>query len=207
MKRFLAFLIILPFLALPAAAATFEYDIEITSISGDGKAMNVGFFSTGSVGDAGTGRAVIDDSFPGDYPFTLEVSQFQAIFPGVATAGTFFVKNVVHDTVAGTLTVDGFLGGVTGPYALDLSAGMYQFVYTGTAGGPVINSNTGLNNFLAGATMAGWFEGTFFNPGEFTNGYHQRIDFQAVTNVVPLPAGAVLLLTALGMGAVTRRRG
>ena len=206
MTRFFALFLIIPLLALPAAAATFEYDIEITSITGDGEAEGIGFFSTGSVGDTGTGRAIIEDGFPLDYPTTLVISQFQASFFGIATAGTFGPKTVVHDTVAGTLTVSGFLGGVTGPYTDFLSAGAFEFVYTGVAGGPVISSNSGLNDFLADATMSGFFEGIFFVNGEFDNGFSQTISFGAVTSEVPLPAGALLLLTALGMGLWARRR-
>ena len=206
MKRLIALLLLLPLLALPAAAATFEYDIEITSITGDGEPENIGFFSTGSVGDTGTGRAIIEDGFPLDYPTTLEISQFQASFLGIASAGTFGPKTVVHDTVAGTLTVSGFLGGVTGPYSDFLSAGEFEFVYTGIAGGPVISSNSALNAFLADATMSGFFEGVFFVDGEFDIGFVQRISFDTVASEIPLPAGSILLLTALGIGTLARRR-
>ncbi len=206
MKFFHAIFVILPMLALPATAATFDYDIEITSITGDGEAESIGFFSTGSVGDAGTGSAIIEDGFPLDYPTTLDISQFQATFPGIATAGTFGPKLVVHDTTAGTLTVSGFLGGVTGPYSDFLSAGSFEFVFSGIAGGPVASSNADLNSFLADATMSGYFEGIFFVDGEFDNGFSQTISFASVTSDVPLPAGGVLLLTAIGFGWVARRR-
>ena len=206
MKRLIAHFLILPLLALPATAATFEYDIEITSITGDGELENIGFFSTGSVGDTGTGRAIIEDGFPLDYPTTLEISQFQATFPGIATAGTFGPKTVVHDTVAGTLTISGFLGGVTGPYVDFLSAGEFEFIYTGLAGGPIISSSAGLNAFLEDATMSGHFEGIFFVDGEFDIGYVQRIAFDTVASEIPLPAGGILLLTALGIGTILRRR-
>lgn len=185
-----------------ASAATFEYDIAITSISGNGQAENIGFFSTGSVGDTGTGSADISEDVPLDYAETLYRSLFGASFAGIATAGSQAGNSVTHDTVAGTITVDGFLGGVTGPYAEFLSAGTFEFVYTGVAGGPEISTTAGLESFLAGATMSGYFVGTFEANTEF---YTQRIDFGAVSKV-PLPAGGVLLLSAIGLMAAKRRK-
>ena len=209
MKRVFYFLILLPFLALPSYAALYEFDIEITSITGEGEGINLGFFSTGMPGDTGTGSANINDDIPGDYEFTTETSLFRAFFPGIATAGSQFANPVVHDPLAGTVTVNGGLGGVTGPYPEFLSAGQFEFVYAGIAGGPEISTNAGLNAFMANATMSGYFEGFFFLDGDFDfdDGFRQRIDFAAVPSEVPLPAGAALLLTALGMGALGRRKG
>ena len=212
MKRFFYFLILLPFLSLPAHAADFNFDIEITSITGDGEGINLGFFSTASVGDVGTGTAKINDDFPGDYGLTKDFSLFQAKFLGIASAGSQSGNPVVHDPLAGTVTVSGGLGGVTGPYPdTPLFAGQFEFVYSGVAGGPEISSNTGLNDFMAGAQMAGYFEGIFFLDEDdvFSDepGFVQRIDFKATPSEVPLPAGVVLLLSALGMGALVRRRG
>ena len=54
--------------------------------------------------------------------------------------------------------------------------------------------------------MSGFFEGVFFVDGEFDIGFVQRISFDTVASEIPLPAGSILLLTALGIGALARRR-
>ena len=206
MKRLIFAVFLLPLLATTTIAATFTYDIQIDAITGDGEAANIGFFSTGSVGDVGTGQAIVEEGFPANYPLTLEATQFFAIFPGIATAVTQAPKTVVHDPTAGTVTVSGILGGLTGPYpGFVPSANAYEFVYTGASGGPVISSGAELEAFLSGATMAG-FVSAFFIPNSDPNvGYFQTIAFSSTTPV-PLPAGGLLLLSALGIAAVARRR-
>lgn len=206
MRYLLAFIAIFPLTVTSGFAASFNYDIEITSITGAGQAENIGFFSTGSVGDAGVGSAEIEDGSPTDYLATVEQSQFSAVFPGVATAATFFQKTLVHDPLAGTLTVSGFLGGITGPYTDDLFASNFEFVFDGEVGGPIITSNSGLNSFLAGASMSGYFVGFFVLNGDFNNQYYQTISFEGTVSEIPLPASAMLLLTALGLSVATRRR-
>ena len=56
-RRLFSILVVLLLSASAAVAATFEYDIQITDISGAGEAQNIGFFSTGIIGDTGTGSA------------------------------------------------------------------------------------------------------------------------------------------------------
>ncbi|MEM6384946.1 MAG: hypothetical protein AAF718_01790 [Pseudomonadota bacterium] len=194
------------FVSSAAFSATFNYPIQIDSIGGDGQTQNVGFFSNGSVGDKGTGSARTDVAFPSSTPMSLmDNSLFGASFPGIATAGSQFDNPVVHDAAAGTVTVSGFLGGVTGPYSDFLSAGAFQFVYTGTPGS-AFTTVADFQNFLATAAMSGFFAGTFF----VSNGtgpdlvFDQRIDFSAVTPI-PLPGGALLLLSGLGLFAIRRK--
>lgn len=205
MRYLLAFIAVFPLTLTSAFAASFNYDIEITSISGAGQAENIGFFSTGSVGDAGIGGAEIEDGLPTDYPGTLEASRFTAVFPGVASAATFAQKTLVHDPSAGKVTVSGFLGGITGPYTAELFASNFEFVFTGEVGGPIITSNSGLNSFLDGASMSGYFVGFFVLNGDFNNQYYQAITFEGAVSEIPLPASAMLLLTALGLSVATRR--
>lgn len=205
-KLFAALVTSLIVTATGAFSATFDYKIRIDSISGDGQAMNVGFFSTGSIGDLGTGSARTDTAFPSPVPGQLlDNSLFGATFPGVATAGSFFDNPVVHDPAAGTVTVSGSLGGVTGPYSDFLSAGVFEFVFSGAAGA-AFASLADYETFLSSATMSGFFSGTFFvsdgRGGEVA--FAQRIDFSDATPI-PLPAGAVLLLSGLGLLAWRRK--
>ncbi len=207
-RKFILFLLFQPFFVVSALAATFEFDLTIDGISGDGEAMNIGFFSTGSVGDTGTGRADINESFPGDYPMTLDTSLFQASFPGIASAGSMFGNPVVHDPTAGTVTVSGNLGGITGPYSgFTLFPSAFEFTFTGAAGGPEFSTRAEIESFLDGATMAGFVSAVFFQSGDFDTGYRQRIDFSTSLTPVPLPAGGLLLLTGLaGVAMVGRRK-
>lgn len=191
-----------------AFAATFEYPIQIDAISGDGEALNVGFFSTGSVGDLGIGRARTDFDFPTGSAAALDGdSLFQAVFSGVASAASLFANPVVHDASAGTVTVSGSLGGVTGPYSEFLSAGMFEFVFQGAAGAAFASVGD-YEAFLSSATMSGYFEGIFTVDGGRDGSetfLRQRIDFSDTT-AVPLPAGSVLLLSGLGLILLRRKR-
>lgn len=187
-------------------AATFEYDVRITDISGEGQTENIGFFSTGNVGDAGTGSARTDTEFPITVPLPLEDdSLFGVTFPGIATAASFFFNPVVHDPLAGTVTVNGSLGGLTGPYPDDISASQFEFIYQGTPGAAFASLGD-YENFLSTATMSGFVSAAFFPDDDFDNGFLQRIDFEAVTAPVPLPAGAVLLVSGFGLLAMRRRK-
>ena len=206
MKHFIFAAILLPILSTAAASATFLYDIQIDAITGDGEAGNIGFYSTGSVGDIGTGQANVSEAFPADYSMTLEATQFFAIFPGIATAVTQGPKTVVHDATAGTLTVSGFLGGLTGPYPGFLtSASTYEIVYSGATGGPLISSATALEAFLDGASMSGFVSAFFIPDSDPETGYFQTIAFSDTTPI-PLPATGLLLLSAFGFAALARRK-
>ncbi len=188
-----------------ALAATFEYDVRITAITGDGEAKGIGFFTTGAVGDPGTGSARTDFEVPTSIPMMLsDDSLFGVTFPGIATAASFFANPVVHDPIAGTVTVDGFLGGLTGPYPEFISADAFSFVYQG-APGAAFGSIGDYENFLANATMSGFVSAVFFDDED--NGFRQQINFEAVTtSPVPLPAGALLLLSGIGLLAIKRRK-
>lgn len=188
----------------PAASATFEYPVVITDISGDGAAQNIGFFRTATVGEIGTGSARTDSEFPTTVPTQFfDASLFGVVFPGVASAASFFANPVVHDPLAGTVTVNGSLGGLTGPYDAFVSASAFEFVYTGAPG--AIASLADYETFLDSATMSG-FVSAFFTPDSLPDSaFLQRIDFRDATPV-PLPAGAVLLLSGLGLLMVGRSR-
>lgn len=204
-SRVLAALFVVVAFVGAARAATFEYPVRITAISGEGEAMNIGFFSTGSVGDLGTGSARTDIAFPTETPtpFDFDNSIFGVTFPGIATAVSFSPNPVTHDPLAGTVTVNGFLGGLTGPYpGFEPSASAFEFVYSGVPG--PIGSVGDYETFLSGATMSGFVSAAFFLEGEFDDGYLQRIDFESVSQV-PLPAGALLLLSGLGILAIRRK--
>lgn len=203
-KQLCAIAAVFAFCTTNAFAATFTYDIVITDLSGEGQAENIGIFATGNVGDAGTGTARTDFEFPATTPAQLEDdSLFTAIFPGVASALSFFANPVVHDPDAGTVTVSGQLGGFTGSGFYSASA--FEFVYQGTPGGTAFASVGDYETFLSTATMSG-YASAFFIPDDSDEGFLQRIDFAAPVSEVPLPAGGVLLLSTFGVLAFRRRR-
>ncbi|MEL6377163.1 MAG: VPLPA-CTERM sorting domain-containing protein [Pseudomonadota bacterium] len=206
-RNVFAFVFAYVVLATPLHAATFEFDIQIDAISGDGAGM--GFFATGAVGDLGTGRAQISDMFPGDYQMTLENSLFQAVFPGTASAGSQFDATIAHDNIAGTVTVSGQLGGLTGPGGMTgfFSASDFEFVFTGMPSTSEFTSQSELESFLSKASMAG-FVSAFLIPddSDFETAFLQRIDFSAVPPAVPLPAGGFLLLSGIALYGFLRRR-
>lgn len=204
-KKFLSILAAIAFSASSTFAATFEYDIVITDISGEGEAENVGVFISGNVGDLGTGSARTDFDFPATTPTQLiDDSLFTAIFPGVASALSFFANPVAHDPDAGTVTVSGSLGGFTGSGFYSPSA--FEFVYQGEPSGTVFTSIADYDGFLSTATMSGFVSAFFIPDSDLDVGFFQRIDFEAHVSEVPVPAGGVLLMSAFGLLALRRRK-
>lgn len=204
-KKFLSILAAITFSASSTSAATFQYDIVITEISGEGQAENVGVFVSGNVGDVGTGSARTDFDFPTTTPTQLvDNSLFTAIFPGVASALSFFANPIAHDPDAGTVTVSGSLGGFTGSGFYSASA--FEFVYQGETGGTAFTSIVDYEGFLSTAIMSGYVSAFFFPDSDLDVGFFQRIDFEAQVSEVPVPAGGVLLMSAFGLLALRRRK-
>lgn len=197
-------------MATQTLAATFSYDVRITDISGEGEAQNIGFFQSGMIGNLGTGSARTDTSFPSTTPGVPadDNRSFSVTFPGVATALWLFNNPMVHDPAAGTVKISGSLGGLTDFGATDfISASSYEFIWQGAPGGAAFGSVTDYEDFLSTATMSGFVSAFMFVNGDLTTGYLQRLDFEAVPAPIPLPAGGVLLLSALGLLALRRARG
>ncbi len=188
-----------------ASAATFSYDLILTSVTGDGGPQGVGFFGSASVGETGTGGVIIDETET-DFNFALQDAFFSAQIGG-GTAGSFFQKTFAQDSSTGTVTISGQLGGLTGIFpGYFISAGAYEFVYTSTPGFLPITSAADLTMFLSGASMSGFFSGAFVSLADDNIGFNQTVSFEGSTAPIPLPAGMVLLLSGLGALGLMRRR-
>lgn len=197
-----ALTILLSLYASVLQAVTFTYDVKITDISGEGEDRNIGFFQTGTIGDTGTGSARIDTSFPSTssgVPAPDDRS-FSVTFPGVASALWLFNNPMIHDPFAGTVKISGSLGGLTDFGATDfISASTYEFIWQGPAAGSPFATVADYENFMSTATMSGFISGFMFVNNDLNTGYLQRIDFDAVVAPIPLPGGALFLLSALGL--------
>jgi len=192
--------------ATPASAATFNFDVQLDAVTGDGQAENIGFFNSATIGDVGIGTANIDETET-DFDFALE-SAFFSVSVGGGTAGTFFQKTITQDVAAGTFTVGGTLGGVTGSFPDSLlSAADFAFIYTNAAWtGGLIGDSANLADFLSNASLSGYYSGVFFPDATPTIGFKQNVAFSPVPSPIPLPAGMVLLLSGLGGFAAVHKR-
>lgn len=187
-----------------AHSGTVNFTIVLDEVTGEGQAENVGFFATQFAGATGTGIALVEDTAL-TYDALVEQSDFIASLIG-GTAGTFFQKTIVQDGAAGTLTVMGQLGGLTGvlPGIDSISADDYSFVFSGNPY-TSINTPTELETFLTGAQMSGFFEGFLQSSANPTIFYEQRVHFSAAAPV-PLPASGLLLVAGLCGLALRRQR-
>lgn len=190
-------------LATPVLSTTFSYDIVLDSVSGDGP--DVGFFQTQSPGATGTATAEVDETIT-DPDFLREDAFFTAqLIAG--SAQTFFLKDLDFDGAAGVLSVSGSLGGLTGtlPGISFISAETFEFIYSGDPGVGGISTGTDLVAFLATVDdVSGFFSGSLERTDDATF-VSQSVSFSGAPSVIPLPAGAVLLISGLGVLALRRR--
>lgn len=201
MRVFISFWVAIWLCATTATAATYSFGVVVDSITGPGQAEAVGLYIGGAPGDAGTLTTTVrpEPAFTGLGP----LSTF-ATFPGTATGVTGTAGVQGYDPVTGILTDGGQLGGLTGPFPDFFPAPMYQFIYQGAPGLSPLMTPADYDAFMSGVSgVVGYIQGTFQNGsgGAFT----QRLDF-STPNAIPLPAGAVLLLSGLGLLAVGRHR-
>ena len=183
-----------------AFSATFSFDVKVDQISGPGQAANLGFYIGGSAGQAGTLSATVqsEPQFSGLGPTSTILA-----FPGTATGITGVGGSVSYNSATGVLTDSGQLGGLTGPFPDFFPNPMYSFLLQGSSGASLLTPMD-FDTFLAGVTaVSGFVSGTFSNgSGGFVT---QTLTFSSV-DPVPLPAGLVLLVTALAGLRLAGRR-
>jgi len=191
-----------------AAAATFTFDVSLLSITGPGAPD--AFYSQ-QAANMGVMEVVVDESTPGDFNGTVELSEISVSGLLNSNAGTFFQKTFAHDPLTGTVTFSGFLGGLTGPYPNFLpSADQFAYVFVGASGGPVIDSDAALNAFMATVSGGvGYYEAQFFDQNSPAV-FEQRATFAIAPQIAPIPlpaAGGMLILALGGLGLLRARRG
>lgn len=202
-KKFLTPLLAAIFMASPLSAATFNFDITLDRVEGTG--TEIGFFQTQSPGATGTGIVVADET-ESDYATLVQSTFFAASLIG-GSGGSPSDKTVVQDGAAGTLTVSGFLAGLTGLLpGVDLIApDTYEFVLTGDAFSEIANGADLVGFLDTVVDMSGFFSGFLFESETDTVAFRQVVFFNGDVSEVPLPAGVIFLLTGLGALALRRK--
>lgn len=187
-------LFILCVAALPAHAVTL--DVQIDSITGGGAATNSGFYST----TGADGTFLLDTT-----TLTPEPLLFFS-FPGAVfnvsgvTAGDG--NSYGYDSGTGVMRVAGSLAGLTGDFAFP---GGRSFVFDiQLASGLTYTGSSDLPDFYQTATSVKGEVSAFFFQGPSDPVLAQNLTFSS-PNPVPLPAGGLLLISALAMIGLTRR--
>ncbi|MEM1379230.1 MAG: hypothetical protein AAGH41_01260 [Pseudomonadota bacterium] len=207
--------------AAPAQAAitVFEFEAAITAVEGDG-GPTVGFNDTVFIGDPVLVELEVDDAFDvlteGEDALTADISIIPD--PGGQSLAQALVQGCcsdIPDTDAsdGAFGLSGFLAGFTARSFVDedffLFAEDFELTFDVGAAAPSgpFMSTADLIGFLetADLSVSGFVSGTFFDPVNDV-GFAQTLRFESVTQPVPVPGAAVLMLGGLTTFAASRKK-